>query len=122
MQILNGVLSETPTTPIHGVITTTSGTATVYLTDDATSGGNALFSAITGVIASVNDSTGAFAVSSSIAGDLKSVTFTVKKLGSSSQNALITLIGGLASFLTALTYSNASNGTEVHYQVIGTLV
>lgn len=51
--------------------------------------------------------------------DRKSLTVPIRKLGFTSQNALITLLGGLASFLTGASYSAPANGLTVYLQIKG---
>lgn len=109
----------TPQTWVNGVkktyvkeylasVTVSGGTATFYLTDDGTSGGNAIFTNVytESMNMFVQDVTNSYMFGNiSVAGNKKSLTVTVNKLG--------TVLIGVIQLISA------ANGTVVYLQLKG---
>jgi len=87
--------------------TVSNGTVVFYLTDDGTVNGNAIFTNIYSESIQIfaPSATDSFVMSFAIAGNKKSITVTVNRLG--------TVIAGLIQFISA------ANGTTVYLQVKG---
>lgn len=94
--------------------TTTSGSITFYLTQDATASTTALFTQEPMVmIRDINDSNGLYGKGWSMSGDYKSLTITVTRQAFTG----ITVLG--IPVLGSVTLSAAVNGTEVSIYAIG---
>lgn len=88
-----------------------SGNATVYLTDNGISGGNAVFSDVYSVTPFVNDASDNYCYQYSLSGDKKTLTVNAK----SSSAVNVALLG--LSLLGAP--MNVPNGTTIHILVVG---
>lgn len=99
-----------------------AGLVTFHPTDDGTGSGNALYSEIEvdSINAYIFDNAALYAIGSpTVSGDKKTITMTVNKLGASSANALLNLLGGVVSVLNGLTLTAAPNGVTVKCAVTG---
>lgn len=102
----SGVL-KTPVRMYTGSATVSSGNAIFYLTDDGTSGGNAIFNNVyqESFNWTINDATNSFQVGSyTLAGNKKSITVAVNRIGLS---------------LGLIIFTSAANGTTVYFTVWG---
>lgn len=118
---LNGLFKDVPSDPRMGTVTITSGAGVKYLTDDGTATGNALLASSLGVLAWINSSSNSYPCQGVLSGDLKTLTIGANQQGTTSTNALVSLLGGLGSFLTGVNYSAAPNSTVVNYLILGQL-
>lgn len=99
-----------------------SGVARFYLDSNNDGTGTALYSEVypTTVQAYVLNSANVYIPSAvTVDGSRKYIDITMKQQAFSSSNALISLIGGLASFITGQTFGAAPNGTAINVLVIG---
>lgn len=99
-----------------------AGLVTFYLTDTGAAGGNALFANVNldSIQPFIPDSSASYAFSApSYNSTTKALTLTVNKLGTSTTNVLLNLLGSLTSVLTGITYAAAPNGTVVKMMVWG---
>lgn len=99
-----------------------SGVARFYIDENNDGSGAALFSEVfaDSVQAYVLNASNVYIPSAvSVDASRKYVDITFKQQTFSSSNALITLLGGLASFLTGATFGAAPNGTAVKILVLG---
>lgn len=99
---------------IYGeTVSITSGSAVIYLTDDHTSGGSALFTEVNYVDLNINDSANIYGRSYTLSGDLKTLTVSVTKQTFTGITLLSTPILG------SVTLSAAPNGLSVNVKVEG---
>ncbi len=87
-----------------GDTTTTSGTASFYVTTDGTSGGDPIFTNVNFYSAVINDSTSTYNYAYTLSGDKRTLTVTARK---------VIISGGV------LAIQNVPNGTEVKLYVKG---
>lgn len=100
--------------------TVSGGTVVFNITDTGTSGGSAVCNTffLESVNLTFNDHTAGYSYGNYIvAGNKKTLTANVTKLGTTSANALINLLGGVINFLTGFAYNAAPNGTAVYLQL-----
>lgn len=120
MNIFNGFEKNTPTDPRIGTKALTSGSGTIYLTDDGTASGNALLSSAPfPPMCWINSSANSYPAQGTISGDLKTLTINANQQGTTNTNALINLLGGLTSLVSGITYTSVPNGTVANYILIG---
>lgn len=123
MNIFNGLEKDTAQDPRMGSAMMTSGTATVYVTDDGTITGNGHLqpSGTYLVITWINDKGNSYPCQGVLSNSNKTLTLGANQQGTTSTNGLINLLGGLTSFVTGVNYSAVPNGTVVNYLIIGAL-
>ncbi len=98
------------------------GTVTFPLTLDHTSTGTAIFTNVYKESANfrVDDNAAAYQFGGfTLSANKKTLTMTATKLGTTSANALLNLIGGVVSVVTGITFTAAPNGVVVHLSIKG---